>query len=1014
MEKKLKMSGRTFRRIWIPILAVIVIIAMGLNIAANIFADSLDTYLGRGERKVAENAGLTAEDAAYYEQKYADTNAENGSVANGLKVSKRITDEGEVLMKNDGTLPLSEGADVTVFGYRYLSPVYGGTGSGNVDASKDYVTTAEEAMAKYFNVNSATVDAMNGAAPQELTSDGISNAQADESGKGFSGATTSIFEYDPSIYAGTEESCEGTTGVVFIGRTGGEGGNLQQTAYADGTPHELALSEYEKDTIRFAKENCENVIAVINSSNVMELGELMSGDLEVNGIIWIGGPGATGLDSLADIMAGVVNPSGRTADIWDADLTKNPTYVNFGEDRTYTNTADIDIATNYKGLYFVEYEEGVYYGYRYYETGSDLGYLDYGDSVVFPFGYGLSYTTFEQRLTSVEQSDGQITFTVEVENTGDVDGKETVQLYYNPPYTDLDTEYKIEKPTKNLLAFDKVGVKAGETETVTLTVNEEDMASYSYMHDNGDGTQGCWMLEEGDYGVILGKNSHEAWAEDTVNIPETIWYTSDNPRQSEIDAQSAMDEEGNLLDYPAKAETDPDAEYIAATNQFSEVTEYMNEETVMLSRSDWEGTQPTRPEDKALSEERLAEASNFDPENDELLGDHEGSAVYTDELAAENEDNGLTLSDLRGMDYYDENWDLLLDQLDYSSEELNTFLYNAAFLTGQISSIGKPESVDHDGPQGWGLTGMDGGPDTCAYCSEVVVASTWNEDLAYDYGAAIGQEALTIGYTGWYGPGVNLHRTAFNGRNFEYYSEDALLSGKMAAGCVSGAADQGVVSIMKHFAMNEYEGPSCSMTVWANEQTIREVYLKAFEIPVKEARMTISYIADENGTMATKTMRATMGLMGAANMIGTKWCSANYPLLTNVSRGEWGYQGMFSTDMFLQCSPNIDTKVFRAGNNQKMWYMPPTETMDLDNATNRQAVRNAVKNISYAYVNSNLMQGVAPGSSVEYGMSPWMIGLIIGDAAVVVFVLAMIAVIIRRGRDEKAHPEKYRDGCIVH
>ena len=297
MDKKLKMSGKTFRRIWIPILAVIVIIAMGLNIAANIFADSLDTYLGRGERKVAENAGLTAEDATYYEQKYADTNSEDGSVANGLEVSKRITDEGEVLMKNDGTLPLDEGTEVTVFGYRYLSPVYGGTGSGNVDASKDYVTTAEEAMAKYFTVNSATVDAMNGATPQELTSDGISNAQADESGKGFSGATTSIFEYDPSIYAGTEESCGGTTGVVFIGRTGGEGGNLQQTAYADGTPHELALSEYEKDTIRFAKENCENVIAVINSSNVMELGELMSGELEVNGIIWIGGPGATGLES---------------------------------------------------------------------------------------------------------------------------------------------------------------------------------------------------------------------------------------------------------------------------------------------------------------------------------------------------------------------------------------------------------------------------------------------------------------------------------------------------------------------------------------------------------------------------------------------------------------------------------------------------------------------------------------------------------------------------------------------
>lgn len=996
---KKKMSNTAFRKLWCVILAIIIILTLIANTAAYMFRYSLDTYLGRGERKVITNQ-LGQDDAEFYHAQYTDTDAEAGSVSEGLAVSKAITDEGEVLMKNNGVLPLEHGSNISVFGYRYLTPVYGGSGSGNVDANKAYVATAEKSLSEHFNVNQTLVSAMKKAVPQEITAMGISDATSSESGKGFNGASTSILEFDPQIYKGLEESCADTTGIVFIGRVGGEGSNLQITPYSDGTAHELQLTTYERDMLRFAKEHCKNVVVIINSSNVMELGELVSGELEADAILWIGGPGATGFDSMARILDGEVNPSGRTVDLWEADLTKNPTYKNF-ENRTYTNTADTNIASNYKGLYYLELEEGIYIGYRYYETAADLGYLDYEKSVVFPFGFGLSYTTFEQELKQVTMNDGVVTVTVEVTNTGTRDGKDTVQLYYTPPYTKYDEDNGIEKATKNLVAFDKVFVKAGASETVTLTFMDEDMASYTYTHDNGDGTTGCWMLEKGDYALILGKDSHNSWGTDTITISDDIFYTNANPRQSEIAAQSALDEKGNLLPYPEAVEANKDAKYIAATNQFDDVTEYMLEQTTMLSRKDWNNTQPTSPEDKELSPERLAEAANFDPETDLLLGNVPGSAVYTEELPAEKALNGLSLADMRGKGYYDPNWELLLDQVDYSSDELNSILYMAAFSTGKVTALGKPESVDHDGPQGWGLTGASGGPDTCAYPTEVVVASAWNTDLAYDYGKAIGQEALTIGYTGWYGPGINIHRSAFVGRNFEYYSEDPLLSGKLAARCISGAADQGVICYMKHFVANEYEGPSCSESTWLTEQALREIYLKAFEIPVKEARMTIQYIADSEGTMATRVMKGCTGVMAAANMLGTKWCTANYPLLTNVLRNEWGYQGVISSDMFLQCSPNITIKAYRAGANLKMWYMPPTDGfLDLDSPIDRTVVRNALKNVCYAYANSNLMQGVAPGSSLTYSMSPWNIALIAVDIIIAAFVIVMTVVMIRRKEPE--------------
>lgn len=1007
MTSKTRMSNRKFRAIGISAIAGMTVLCLGVTVAANTFSASLDTYLGRGDRVVGENSNSAGWDADYYDQLFDTTSPEDGSVANGLSLAKAITDEGLVLLKNDGVLPLQDSSTVTPFGFRYLYPVFGGSGSGRVSAGSDFVVRPEQALAKHFSVNDAVVDAMKAASPQELTSEGISQASPDEDTTGFEGASSSILEFDPTVYANVSDSAEGSTGVVFLGRLAGEGGNLQTSAYADGTAHSLQLSAFEKDTITVAKESTESVVAVINAPSIMEVGALLEGEYAVDAVIWMGFAGATGFDSLADILVGDVNPSGRTVDIWDADLLANPAMANFGPDRTYTNTADTQIASNYDGLYFAEYEEGLYYGYRYYETAAELGYLDYEESVDFPFGFGLSYSSFEQDLVSVNESGDTVEVTVSVTNTSDIDGKEVVQLYQGTEYTDFDQEFNIERPVRALVAFDKVDVAAGATEEVTLSFAKEDLASYSNVRGNPDGTTGAYVLPVGEYNLFLGENSHDAWAESSIAIGQTEWFDSTNPRQSEIALQSALDAEGNSLGYPSRAAEDPNATWIAASNQFDVSSAYMDEFTVPLTRADWENTQPTEPEEKALPDDLLARASQFDVENDPLLGDGEDSLVYSPEAPTANADNGLVLSDLRGLDFYDPAWSDLLDQVDYSSEELGNLLYLAAYTTGELSSIGKPTSLDHDGPAGFNLTGADGGPQSTPYASAIVAASTWNEDLLFEFGQTIGQEALTIGYSGWYGPGMNVHRNPFTGRNWEYYSEDPLLTGRLAAQAVSGAADQGVVVYQKHFGLNQYDGPATATAEWVSEQALREVYLLPWEIAIRDARMTIEYIGDDQGTLETKTMRAGTALMASASLIDGEWAAANYNLMTNVVRGEWGFQGVISTDMFLQNSPNITDKVFRSGTDLKMWFRPGGNP-EIESPTFQTVIRNALHNVGYAYANSNLMQGAAPGVTVSYSTSPWVWGVVALDVVGLLIIAGLVLVMIRRASDAKKNPGRYR------
>lgn len=974
------------RSVLISFLTIAVASAILLTSVGLLNESTLDAHFGVGKAIVvsseAENrSGL------YYEREYAQDIGANGTLAHAEQVCKAITDEGIVLMKNSGILPLKEKELVTPFGFRFISPIYGGTGSGQSDSASAY--TPEDGFGSLFTLNETVLRRMKQAQVQKISSEEI--VTVDPVNTAVNGME--IYEFFPTVYSGAEASCRGSVGVVFLGRGGGESSNISAQPLADGTPHVLALTQTEKDTILFSKRNCRATVAVLDSSNVMEIGELLRGEYECDAVLWIGGPGNTGFRSLAEILAGKVNPSGRTVDIWDADLLKNPAQANFC-DMIYENTRGKVFASNYDGtknpagLYFIEYEEGIYVGYKYYETAHDLGAIEYGEtdgtgkkisdgSVNFPFGYGLSYTQFSQEITdcSYDAARDEITVTVAVRNEGALDGKGVIQLYYAPPYTEFDEQNEIEKATKNLVSFRKIFLKKGEQKTVELTFLREDMASYCMTHKNPDGSAGCYFLEGGDYALILGKNSHEEFDRRTLHVEKEQWYCGENARRSEQRAQYGR-------------------ETVPASNRFEDVTAYMHESGVTnLSRGRWNKTQPTQPVPKDLGGERLKRVSSYDPFTDEFTG-NEGK--YSESFSMrEPKYNGLVLSDMRGREYDDPLWEEFLDEIDYTKDDFLNMLLKASGHTDALEYVGKPRSQDSDGPRG--LHGGRSGFRTFAYCTEVVVAATFNTELAYAFGESVGNEALLIGLTGWYGPGLNVHRSPFCGRNFEYYSEDALLAGKMAANCVSGAASRGVISYVKHFALNNYEGPATCLTVWATEQTIRETYLRPFEIAVKEAKTTINYYKDEDETFTQKSIRAATGIMAAANCIGTEWCAANYDLLQNVLRGEWGFRGIVITDMALQLVPGVWDKIFRSGCDLRMYYNDAT-LLDSRSPAAIFQFRRAAKNLCYAYANSNLMQNVLPGASVRYTMSPWKITLIVYDCLVAVFAVGGIVYMLVKKR----------------
>jgi len=1041
-----KMSNKRFRKIVIPVIAILEVLVLLATYLMNTFSQTMDTYLGRGNRTVTQVQGAENWDTNYYDVMYTNAGGAGGSQLGTAAVAEQITDEGTILLKNSNeTLPLTSGSKVSPFGYRYIQPIYGGTGSGNVNVSADYVTPVEKALDQAFDVNFTIVSAMKKAKVYGLSAEGYT---AYDDVQGYSGASTDIAEFDPSIYeaADVKSSCAGTTGIVFIARVGGEGGDLLRTAYADGIAHELQLTEYEKQTIKFAKEHCDKVVVIMNSSNAVEMGPLMSGEYEADAILWIGGPGATGFKSMAKVLTGEVNPSGRTVDVFTRNFLDDAAQQNFGDykyDFSFTSLDRKDGSEFERTNAFVEYEEGVYMGYRFYETASDLGYLTYGElnadgsaategAVCYPFGYGLSYTTFTQEIVDFSDSGDDIKVTVRVTNTGATAGKEVIQVYFGAPYTTLDEEYHIEKPTASLIAFEKSSLlQPGSSEDVVVSFAKEDMASYCYTKSNPDGTMGCYMLEEGDYTISVRANSHVVLDSKTTSISETVWFDgsdTDHIRQSELSAQALKNDDGTETDVPETSLTDENAAFIAATNQFQSCNDYMTAGKVTnLTRADWQNTFPTSPSgnDFTPSEEVKTELRSFgdtygfDYANDPKLGNVPGSKVYNDTAPVEKADNGLSLSDMRGLNYYDPLWENLLDQLDLTrdpSGQLYNMLFGSAYMTLPLDDINKPQTMDLDGPQGITKAASTGAfvTDWCALCAEPVVAATFNKELAYELGLAVGQEALTTGVNGWYAPGVNLHRSPFTGRNFEYYSEDGVLTGWICSNVVSGAYQNGLYTFIKHCVMNDQETNRQTLCVWATEQTIREIYLKPLEIIAKNATCTIKYTADDQGTVGTKVIKASTAMMVGHNLIGATHAGTHWGFLTGVLRNEWGWHGMVETDMW---DPVNGDAMLRAGCSIRMnclddlYGVTLTEALmaqDGTSNTSKNVLRKTVHDIGYAVANSNMMNKAAPGSKVSYSMAPWMMGLIAANVVIHTFTIAMIVVMVLRTRKEKEHPELFK------
>jgi beta-glucosidase len=616
---------------------------------------------------------------------------------------------------------------------------------------------------------------------------------------------------------------------------------------------------------------------------------------------------------------------------------------------------------------FVNYQEGIYFGYRYYETAAAEGFINYDEAVVYPFGYGLSFTDFEWEVTNSDLGavDGTISVDLKVTNTGTQAGKDVVELFYSAPYT----SGGIEKAEVVLGGFAKTGlIEPGQSETVTVTLAVEDMASYDYEENR------AYVLEAGDYELTLRTDSHmvaQGVEPLTYTVDETVVYSGDNSRSSD------------------KTEV---------TNQFDDVsaafTDTPEEGKILnMSRADFAGTFPKAPTaDLLIANDEVA--AGFQPY------DAEAAAEASDATEpATGKSTDLTLVDLRGLPIDDPKWDELLDSL--SVDDMTTMLLNGAYQTAAILSIAKPVTTDLDGPAGFSSF-INASINGVAYPSEVLIAQTWNADMAYAMGEMLGNEAIFKDVAGWYAPAMNLHRSPFAGRNFEYYSEDPFLSGIMATAASNGAAQKGLYTTLKHFALNDQETNRVNngIATWANEQTIREIYLKPFEMAVKNIEMPVPYISDENGTISETTVGST-AVMSSFNRIGSVWAGGSVPLMTNVLRGEWGFEGFAISDFNLYRYMNPNQSI-AAGTDLTLTFAPSKSFDDTTSAYARTNIRNATHNILFAVANSNAMNGVAPGATVTYTPPTWRYIQIGVSAALGLLVVAGGVLVVRRVRKHKA------------
>ena len=856
------------------------------------------------------------------------------------EVAEEIMEDGIVLLKNESLLPLNETKKLNIFGWESINPAYGGAGSGGINDLYDIVSLNQGLENAGFSINQELVDFYNNY--------GADNPEMSIQKQSWTLPEPPVDTYSDELIKSAKEYSD--VAVVVLSRKAGEGHNdipmdVKKAAYDNNSDeyddfpegeHYLQLSQTERDMVDMVCSNFDNVIVVYNGANQFELG-FADEYPQIKSVVWCPGTGNVGFNALGKVFSGEVNPSGKTPDTFIYDMTTAPWWNN-AEKTEYTNLADMAVEGMNAGtaqVYapaFTNYVEGIYVGYKYYETAAQEGAIDYDKTVQYPFGYGLSYTEFEQKMGELEEKDGQISVDVEVTNTGDVAGKDVVEVYYKPPYTNGG----IEKSSANLIEFAKTDLlQPGESQTVTVTFSIEDMASYD------ENNAKAYVLEKGDYVISINSDSHTVLDQKTYTADKDVVYKGENKRASDDTAATNVFED-------AKG----DVTYLSRADHFA------NYEEATAAPASAELGEPY------VSEYHLN--SNFDKTT--YLNDE-------DVMPTTGADNGLTLADMRDADYDDPRWEKLLDQL--TVDEMANMIAMAGYQTAAMDSVGKVATLDFDGPAA--INNNFTGVGSIGFPIEVVVASTWNKELAQAWGECMGKISQEMGAEGWYAPGMNTHRTAFGARNYEYFSEDGVLAGNMGAKAVEGARKYGVYSYIKHFAL--YEGNAKMVSVWSNEQAIREIYLKPFEISVKQG--------------------GANAVMVSWSFLGDKWTGESSNLMNTVLRDEWGFRGMALTDFFrnnghgfmnadaaLANGVDVMLSTFNGEENNVANPEHPTSVLQM---------RNACKNVMYTVVSS----WAYDGEHEETGMENWKKAGIGIDIVIALFMAGMEVLVIRGYKKRK-------------
>lgn len=943
----------------------------------------------------------------YYESDYKD---KADAFEQSNKFNERINEEGITMLKNENNaLPLKKGAKISVFGKNSVNLAYGGSGSGAftvTDKTPTIYQSLQEAGFQYNPTLKSFYDNKSKSGDGRATSPKMDNSRSTISG--FGTGETPYSSYTDDVKNSYKDYSDAAL-VVFT-RIGGESFDLPRTmenvdGALDTHDHYLELDKNEQEMLVNVCNSFDKVVIIINSSTPMELGFLDNlddhdatlvdgmrniGD-KISAALWIGGPGYSGIMALGRILNGTVTPSGRTVDTYQRDFTQDPTYQNFADQlvpngNTYlvSNGSRPSITEHY-----VDYEEGIYVGYRYYETRGKDDENWYKDKVVYPFGYGLSYTTFEWTLKNVSfredekmswtpNEDKEFSVTVNVKNTGNYPGKDVVEVYLSAPYT----AGQIEKSYIQLVGFEKTPLLAPkEDKDVTITFKGYDFASYDYNDANHNDFRG-YELDPGTYDVKVMKNAHEQVFDRHFRLDSNIQYANDTTTGTKVE---------NLYD------------------DVSFEDKYGMES--VLSRNDWDGTFPVNEVLKGSDAERtvspefmakikstetnnpIVKDSSLSMPNQASVGSPAGTMQLYN-LIQMNDDNSVKRDEAGTIkvDYDDPRWDEYLDLL--TSNEMMDFEMKGAFQITALPSIGLLPAFASDGPVGFvyfmaQIASQSPVYDTCSYASEPVIAATWNKEIVHQMGVSVGNEAL-IGnergdqrpYSGWYAPAVNIHRTPFSGRNFEYYSEDPVLSGKMATEVVLGARSKGLYTQLKHFAVNDQETNRSGVCTWLTEQALREIYLKPFEMTVKDG--------------------GALGIMSSFNRIGTLWTGGDYRLLTQILRNEWGFRGMVICDF--NTEPFMNTKqMCYAGGDLNLATTPaywnPTTAADYT------VLRQATKNILYTTVRSNDMNGCGEGCYYVTYYAWWEVTLFFVEIGVLAVTLItgglLIYRTIRKDKKEK-------------